>query len=46
MCSGRINNELFAIYDAIITAEASGDFAAASAYSDKLNNMNQDETDF
>lgn len=30
--------EIFAIYDAIITAEASGDYVTASAYNHKLNN--------
>lgn len=31
-------DEVFALYDAIVTAEASGDYATASAYNEKLNN--------
>lgn len=29
-------DEIFALYDAIISAEASGDYVTASAYSKKL----------
>ena len=29
-------DEIFALYDAIITAEASGDYVTASAYVNKL----------
>lgn len=31
-------DEIFALYDAIISAEASGDYMTASAYSRKLSN--------
>lgn len=30
--------EIFALYDAIVSAEASGDYVTASAYSKKLSN--------
>jgi hypothetical protein len=31
------NDEIYAIYDAIMTAEASGNYATASTYNDRLN---------
>ena len=38
--------DVYSIYDAIITAEASGDFAAASAYSNELSKIENYETSF